>query len=351
MTSKLVLFAPNVHTGGGGVLLKAVLEGWPDDQPFTAWLDARARDSLVVPSGATVTWVTASIRSRLMAEFGLRRSARKGDKVLCFHGLPPLLPNDAKVILFQQNRHYFGLNPLSPFSWRTRCRLAFERFVSKAFRSRVAEYIVQTPSMQRALLQWYRAGSSSEQVPVVKVFPFMADLPEVLDKAETRPEWDFVYVADGEAHKNHRVLLAAWQLLAREGLRPSLVLTLGRRDAALQRDLAYASTSEGLQIHNVGQIPHEDILALYGKAKALIFPSISESFGLPLIEAAQKGLPILAPELDYVRDVCIPAQTFDATSPVSIARAVKRFLRIQDAPLRIHKPKDFLELVLDEGVN
>ena len=148
-------------------------------------------------------------------------------------------------------------------------------------------------------------------------------------------------MADGEAHKNHRVLLAAWQLLARDGLHPSLALTLSPRDVTLKRELEALAVDAGLRIKDLGQMPHENVLSLYSTARAMIFPSTSESFGLPLIEAMHMGLPILAPELDYVRDVCSPVQTFDPTSPISIARAVKRFLALPEPVLQLRSPQEF----------
>lgn len=57
------------------------------------------------------------------------------------------------------------------------------------------------------------------------------------------------------------------------------------------------------------------------------------------------GLPIVAAELDYVRDVVTPMQTFDPTSPVSIARAVKRFLGVADHPSPLLSPADFLRQI------
>jgi hypothetical protein len=58
------------------------------------------------------------------------------------------------------------------------------------------------------------------------------------------------------------------------------------------------------------------------------------------------GLPILAPELDYVRDVCVPIQTFDPHSPVSIARAVKRFLGQPDPTVELSTPAEFWHALL-----
>ena len=144
MTQGLVLYAPNVHTGGGFVLLRSLLAAWRGVVPLTAFLDSRARERLELPQGIKVSWVVASLNSRLKAEFGLRKAAGASDTVLCFHGLPPLLPSVARVVVFQQNRNLLGINALSQFAWKTRLRLTCERFISRAFRRRVSEYVVQT---------------------------------------------------------------------------------------------------------------------------------------------------------------------------------------------------------------
>ena len=326
-------------------MVRALLASWPESMPLTVFLDMRARDHLNVPQAALVYWIEASVGSRLKAEFMLRKEASVADTVLCFHGLPPLLPSAAHMVVFQQNRNYLGLNSLDQFAFRARMRLTFERFVSRIFRHRVAEYLVQTPSMQRAVLQWYGIRASSK-APVVRVLPFINAMLNPAGRNGVTPVWDFVYVADGEAHKNHRTLLAAWQLLAQDGLHPSLALTLSKRDLVLKQELAALTDKAGLQIKDLGHLPHEKVLSLYATAKAMIFPSTSESFGLPLIEAAHAGLPVLASELDYVRDVCSPVQTFDPTSPVSIARAVKRFLEVPEPALQLLSPQEFWRKLL-----
>jgi len=345
VTLRLVLYAPNVHTGGGIVLLRALLSAWPVGMPLTVFLDSRACEGFDLSPSVKVTWVAASVGSRLAGEFALRRFATQGTTVLCFHGLPPLFPNAARIVVFQQNRNYLGLNALSQFALKTRLRLGFERFVSWIFRKRVSEYIVQTPSMHRSLSDWYKA--SDGVAPQMRILPFIKSATQCAANGYVQREWDFVYVADGEAHKNHCNLLLAWELLAQENLRPSLVLTSSSRDKALKRKVAQANINRALKIHDFGQMPHEEIVELYAKSRALIFPSTSESFGLPLIEASNLGLPILASELDYVRDVCIPAETFDPNSPVSIARAVKRFLGCPEPTVTLKTPAEFWVALLN----
>jgi glycosyltransferase involved in cell wall biosynthesis len=97
-----------------------------------------------------------------------------------------------------------------------------------------------------------------------------------------------------------------------------------------------------LNIVNRGNVGRGELQELYRQTRALIYPSDFESLGLPLIEARCAGLSILASERDYVRDVVDPEETFDPNSPVSIARAVKRFLEIPEQSLPVMNARDYL---------
>jgi glycosyltransferase involved in cell wall biosynthesis len=324
MSGQLILHAPSVHTGGGLVLLQSLLSAWPSGRSLIGFFDARARAVLPLPSSAHAIWVSPTVAARIAAERRLRHVAQPGDTVLCFHGLPPICQSAGRVLVFAQNRIHLGLIPLTRYPLRVALRLALERRFAHLRRNLVAEYIVQTSTMARELQRWHGGN------PIVRVLPF-ADPVAALAPAGPR-RWDFVYVADGGAHKNHRVLLDAWALLAGQGCRPSLALTLGGNDSALQAEVEALRTRTGAEVHNSGAGSHGQVLALLAGARALIYPSLGESFGLPLLEAAQLGLPIVAAERDYVRDVCDPAQTFDPESPVSIARAVRRFLARPEPP-------------------
>jgi glycosyltransferase involved in cell wall biosynthesis len=159
---------------------------------------------------------------------------------------------------------------------------------------------------------------------------------------------DFVYVATGEPHKNHRNLMRAWELLAHEGLHPSLCLTVpDAQYPELAADIAHRTAQGGLNVRNLGALAPGDTRELYERSGALIYPSRFESLGLPLIEARAAGIGVLAGELDYVRDSLDPDETFDPSSPVSIARAVKRYLGRPDPPLPMVGPEEFLQRVLE----
>ncbi len=336
---RLLLYAPNVHTGGGFVLLQALLRAWPSNKPLFAWLDIRAQDRLQLPRESQIKWVMPSVTSRLRAEFSLAATGTSQDRVLCFHGLPPLLVNRASLFVFLQNRILLGQVSLTPFGWKTSLRLRIEQVISRLFRHRIATYWVQTSSMANSLQKWH--GSEHAHV---RILPFSLPV-EPQTRAETL-EWDFVYVADGEAHKNHRKLVEAWVLLAQQGIKPTLALTLSLRDSQLANWVNTQANAHDLRIINLGPLPHSQVFDLYSCARALVFPSQSESFGLPLIEARDLKLPILAGELDFVRDVCEPVETFDPSSHVSIARAVRRFLGKAEVPCKVLSASEFLSAVM-----
>lgn len=293
--------------------------------------------------------VRPSIVQRLIAEIWLAKSVAPEDIVLCFGNLPPLLKLRGRTVVFLQNRYLIDDVPLDGFPLKVRLRLAMERlWLSKKMKN-VDEFVVQTPTMERLLEQ-----KTGGKIPV-RILPFMAESGGYSRKVSIpvlpkKNNFDFVYVASGEPHKNHCRLLEAWCLLAEEGIFPSLLLTLDEvRFATLCRGIDVMRQRHGLNVTNAGELPHQDVLSLYHKSGAVIYPSTFESFGLPLIEARQACLPVLASELDYVRDVLDPEQTFNPESSVSIARAVKRYLGKEEQALPLLDANGFIERIVNPG--
>lgn len=337
LSKVIIVHAPNVHLGGGLSLLQALFSS-PQIALFK-WvqLDQRAKEKLQLPIDVVSHYVNHSFQSRFCAEWRLWRYTEADDIVLCFHGLPPLFPLRGRVVLFLQNRILINQNAISGYPLRTKSRLWLERLVLRTCSFFVDKFIVQTPSMARDTKKML-----GDKIDIV-VLPFVAQKNCELDTQEIA--FEFVYVASDEAHKNHVNLLEAWCLLAEAGLKPSLALTVPRKSVLSDKIKDY-NKENGLNIRNFGTLPTSEIHRLYRSSVALIYPSITESLGLPLIEAAQHGLPILAPEMDYVRDVVDPVQTFDPLSPVSIARAVRRFLGKPEPTVSMRTPEDFLAEIL-----
>ncbi len=349
VNANIVFHATNVHQGGGKALISALLSGIPRGVTVLAQFDRRIELTAGLLRRVMARYVSPSVIQRLMAEVWLSRNCDSQDTVLCFGNLPPLFPNCARVVVFVQNRYLVDNAGLTGFSLQTRVRIWVERFWLFGRASAVQEFVVQTPSM-KGLLEKRIKG----RVPV-RVLPFVADPHGYdrklrCDKPAKIGQLDFLYVASGEPHKNHLRLISAWCLLAEEGLFPSLGVTIDRKnfpDLCLWLDSRIEQS--GLRVTNMGSIPQEDIAGCYAAAGAFIYPSVFESFGLPLVEARQAGLPVIASELDYVRDVIDPEQTFDPTSEVSISRAVKRHLGLAESSLALLDGAGFFKSVFGEA--
>jgi glycosyltransferase involved in cell wall biosynthesis len=286
--------------------------------------------------------VKATILDRFLAELWLFNCANTKDTVLCFGNLPPLFKLSSFIVVYLQNRYLVEGITLKGFSVQVRLRIMLERIWFSLGADSVNQIIVQTKTMKTLLFKRLR-----NKVPIA-IFPFLENpvgFSRKLSNATsaTNYEYDFVYVASGEPHKNHLALINAWNILADEGLYPKLCLTLS--DKHISDLFNKFDLSNEVKIENAGVLSHKDVLLLYQKSKAMIYPSKYESLGLPLIEARRLGLPILAAELDYVRDLIDPEQTFDPESPVSIARAVKRFMGMEEEALRLLDPAQFLESI------
>jgi glycosyltransferase involved in cell wall biosynthesis len=344
MIGKLILHAPNIHQGGGRTLLQALGTDFGNIPLNFSLLDSRFEaDSKVFDKKHSVK-VNPTFFSRFSAERVLKRKAAANDIVVCLGNLPPLFKLDSKVVVFIQNCYLVSPYSLKGFPAKIRLRLTIERFWLRVRAKHVDIFVVQTPSMQRAVMQ--TLGRSALVLPFMGS-PHLESVPEENDRLISE-QYNFLYVASGEPHKNHTNLIEAWSLLADEEIRPSLCLTIDKtKFQELCSWIDKIKQRKNLRITNVGVVPFSQIQNLYRESKALIFPSMLESLGLPLLEAKHFSLPILASELDYVRDLVNPEESFDPSSPISIARAVKRFLEIGEKPLPLIDSKKILKTIIE----
>jgi glycosyltransferase involved in cell wall biosynthesis len=127
-----------------------------------------------------------------------------------------------------------------------------------------------------------------------------------------------LYPAKGWPHKNHTVLFAAFRTLRRRHPTLGLILT-GVTAGELP------SLPDGVQA--LGLVPRTELIDLYGRAAALVFPSRYEGFGLPPIEAMSSGCPVAASSSGALPEVVGDAGVlFDPDDPDDVVRGVEQTL-------------------------
>lgn len=312
---RLIVHAPNVHQGGGQKLLTSLILAIK--QPAILILDSRYQLPANINSQIEIYRTLPNIKSRVKAEFRLRKLSNVDDTVICFGNLPPLLKNLGKVFIYLQNRYLCSNANLKGFSIKVQLRILLERMWLKSF-LRDSRIIVQGETMKRNVDSFLSHDSL--------VMPFFPSDVIVKTDHSKSVQYDYLYVASGEPHKNHLKLLDAWIMLIEYGFNPSLRLTLDLNDNSdLSNEILYRVKRYNLNVIS-GVMATDSVQTLYTQSGALIYPSLFESFGLPLLEAHKNGLKIIAAERDYVRDVVVPDFTFDPDSACSIARAIMRHM-------------------------
>lgn len=113
----------------------------------------------------------------------------------------------------------------------------------------------------------------------------------------------FVALGTIEPRKNHAFLLDIWDDLARDGHGPQLYI-VGAKGWSSDDVFAKMQSliDKGLVVHH-SDMQDADVMGLLQGARALLFPSFAEGFGLPPVEAASLGVPVLANDLPVIREV------------------------------------------------
>ena len=115
----------------------------------------------------------------------------------------------------------------------------------------------------------------------------------------------FVCLGTIEPRKNHAVLLRAWSgLIDRMGAAAPQLVIVGSRGLRADEALRSLRADPRLAAHVCIRSGQSDaqVAALLANARALLFPSMAEGFGLPIVEALQAGVPVLTSDLPVARE-------------------------------------------------
>jgi glycosyltransferase involved in cell wall biosynthesis len=134
-----------------------------------------------------------------------------------------------------------------------------------------------------------------------------------------------IYPANFWRHKNHEMLLTAFGLARRCGLADDINLVCTGAPGDRQQWLQRSARELGLGDHILfpGYLANAELLALVTSSAGVIFPSLYEGFGLPVIEAMATGVPVACSNVTSLPEVAGDAAIlFDPRIPEQIAQAI-----------------------------
>jgi glycosyltransferase involved in cell wall biosynthesis len=158
-----------------------------------------------------------------------------------------------------------------------------------------------------------------------RISPRAAHDPKVLAGYGLEAGRYLVYPANFWRHKNHEMLLAAFGMARRSGLAPDVKLVCTGAPGARRDWLASAAAAMGLGNHVVfpGFIPESELATVIGQSAGVVFPSLYEGFGLPVVEAMSAGVPVACSDTTSLPEVAADAAIlFDPRIPERIAQAI-----------------------------
>jgi glycosyltransferase involved in cell wall biosynthesis len=158
----------------------------------------------------------------------------------------------------------------------------------------------------------YSPMDPGEAAARLKSFPFDATFPF------------FIHVGGGQWYKNRLGLLRIFDHLHHMApARRFHLLMVGPSPSASMRDFLRESGLNDL-VHRVSGVSNEDLRAAYSLAQGLIFPSLQEGFGWPILEAQACGCPVFtnrrAPMTELGGDAAV---YFDTSAEAAAAGIIK----------------------------
>jgi len=190
--------------------------------------------------------------------------------------------------------------------------------------------VVQTETMKKAMQKQLKRDDSKIKVIRPSLEKIEIEKIKTIDFGDNK--FHIFYPAATFPYKNHEIIIEALGLLKNQekNIYQNLVVhfTFEANNEIRSKKLIKLINQRKVEDAIVleGQISYDKVLSLYKSSNLLVFPSYIESLGLPMIEAAMFGLPILASDVDINKEVLQDykgAGFLDYNNPQDWAEAIK----------------------------
>lgn len=269
----------------------------------------------------------------------------KRDGIVLFHGLSNELPlNIHKTksiksivtihdLIFLRLSHCFSF--VDRFIYGCKCRYA----------CRHADHVIAVSECtKRDIIYYYGIPEDKISVIYQGCDPIFSRLTTEDKRKEVKrrynlPEHYILSVGTIEERKNSLILVQALKHLPEE-----LHLVLVGRPTAYIRKLKSCMTEAGLQhrVHFLHGIPSADLPAIYQCADTFAYPSVYEGFGIPILEALNSRLPVVAATGSCLEEAGGPHSLYaDPHDAEAMAAAVRNTLQPDVKRMMVEKGLDW----------
>lgn len=193
--------------------------------------------------------------------------------------------------------------------------------------SKADRLIVNSESVKEEVIDLVKLpGERIDVIPLAPSGPYRPvnrETAEGRERVKRFTERDYIlYVGTIEPRKNIPVLLKAFRLL---GGAYDIGLIIAGGKGWLYDEILKMPRGLGIQNDTIftGYLDKKDILYLYNYASAVVYPSLYEGFGLPVVEAMSCGVPVIVSDIPSLREVGGDAVlTFNPADPEDLAQKI-----------------------------
>lgn len=249
------------------------------------------------------------------------------DLLFCPFSSPHLAEEGLPLVAIAYDLQHLDM----PFFFADEERLHRTQFLANLL-NRASKIICISDFTRQSLLEHFAV--SCDQLTVIPIciherltHRCPRDRVNVLEKLGVDEGKYLFFPANFWPHKNHKMLLAAYSIYCRAHPGNALHLVFTGALEAPQKELKEIARHLGYEgkVHFLGFLAEEELIALWQGCKALIFPSLYEGFGIPVLEAMWFDKPVACSAIGSLPEVGGNAVLyFDPRKPEVIAEAMKQ---------------------------
>lgn len=218
----------------------------------------------------------------------------------------------------------------------SKTEFALREKLYRAYCAQAAFVCVQTEWTRQDVIDKY--DISRDKVVVIRwgsvLDAYRAASPRAMQETVEKyhlPLQYFFYPAITWPHKNHENIIRALNVLKKRGRTQQIVFTGASTKFRATLDRIAREVGVADQLHYLGFVTTEELVSIFAKATAMVFPSKFEGFGLPILEAFHACVPVLSSNASVLPEVARDgAAYFDPDSPTELAALLVRCLDDSD---------------------
>lgn len=323
----ILLDAIYINDGGGKVLLDYLIEELEKtDKQIFYLLDKRVEGK--IQQIKKTNFIEFQTSKFLLRKKFYKENRAKFSSILCLGNLPPTI--NLQVPTYTYFHQLLFLKIPEGMQLQKKIMYWLKTKILNSIKKNTNFWLVQTDLVKNGLSKKYNINSKK-----ILILPFYPPFP--LAEEQIRKKNRYLYVSNATPHKNHERLIKAFCTFYDDKKTGELLLTVNEDYPETLKQIAQQK-EKGYPIQNIGFIKREELAALYQSSEYLIFPSLTESFGLGLVEAIENGCKIIAADLPYTYAVCKPSIVFNPLETEKIIEAfyVSLLPKIPKSESKVH---------------